>query len=195
MLKFVFPLAALPCAALAECPTGADLSTGIRVLGGDDTVETYQSQGPHIVRNDFYFEPGQGSQNLLARGVYLVQSIAIEDRVLDPKSRRTYTYPLTPEMMPDPTPGGQWVAPVAALEDGTLGTQVHSMQFGEQTSLTLGACTYRMVPIRVEYDSDPGYVETLYHLPDLGFALFGASQDADGTVETYSFLSIEKVTK
>ena len=64
------------------------------------------------------------------------------------------------------------------------------MRFGAQTSFTVGACTYVMIPVDVVYGKDG---ELLYYLPELGFALVGAwGPSSERDYEVYT--AIERVS-
>lgn len=183
-------LAILPTLAFADCPTGADLATGIRVIDSDDASDTYTAQSEHLVESQYRYEPGDGARSILAQGIYMVLAQDIEDDRIVAGSRSTYTYPLTPGNMPTPEPGGVWTADVVTLDRDGISTTSHHMEFGAETQLAIGVCSYRMIPIEVRYDEDDG--ELLYYLPDLGFALLGGF-GVGATRETYRYTRIEKV--
>ena len=190
MMRLIYLAAFLPTLAFAECPTGADLATGIRVIDADDASDTYKTYSEHMVESQYRYEPGEGARSLLAQGVYLVLAQDIENGEVAAGTRSTFTYPVQPGQMPMPEPGGQWVADVVLLDDKGLESTTHQMSFGQETQFALGACSYRMIPIEVLYAEDDG--ELLYYLPELGFALLGGiGVGADREVFVYT--SIEKV--
>lgn len=186
----IFYLAALvPTLAFAECPTGADLATGIRVIDSDGATDTYKTNGENMVESQYRFEPGEGARSLLAQGVYMVLAQDIENGEITAGTRSTFTYPLAPGQMPVPEAGGQWVADVVTLDSDGMSTTTHQMNFGAETQFAIGACSYRMIPIEVRYDEDDG--ELLYYLPELGFALLGGF-GVGANRETYTYTKIEK---
>ena len=184
-------LVAVSGPALANtCPTLDDLKTGIRITYADNFEETYKlsEANEHIVTVEEIFDNTDVSHSLLAQGIYLVQSIQEENGALAPSTRITYTYPLSPGNMPVPQPNGSWNAKIAVLSNDGLTTETHQMRFLERTSLTVGACSYDMVPIRVTYGQGEG--ETLYYMPELGFAVIGV-WTSNGEDDVYEFTSIE----
>lgn len=181
-------------AALA-CPTSADLGGGIRVTSPDGEVETFTRTSEHIVTSAYRFEEGEGSDSMLAQGTYVVQLVDIYDGKPDPDTRQRYSYPLAAGDMPPPTPGGVWSTKAAALDADGLRAEHHEFTFGAQTSFTIGACTYAMIPITAIYKGEENFTEELFHLPDLGFALLRSYQEGDDQAEVYQFTGIEAVQK
>jgi hypothetical protein len=172
-MKLMVLAAALACpvAAWAECPTRADLERGVTISYDDGATELYQRTGPNIVTAFYRAPDGVSTASLLAQGVYLVQTIDMIDGAPDAGSRATYTYPLSPGEMPMPEPGGFWQADVLYFDRSEALTVLHDMTFGAETTLTIGPCRYRMVPIEVRYEGDG---EVLHYMPDLGIAPIGA---------------------
>ena len=182
-MKYAFAFVAmLPTSLWAACPTGADLTLGIVIGYPDGATETFTQIQPNVVSAIYAAPDGFVSESLLSQGVYLVQTQEIVDGMRDPGTRMTYTYPLSPGAMPTPRPGGSWSANVVTMEGGSLDQTQHDMRFEAETTLAIGACSYRMVPIEVTYDGDG---ELLHYLPELGIAPVGAwgvGADRDMTV-------------
>lgn len=187
-------LFALPVYA-QDCPTAADLDGGIRVFSPDGEVETFTRQSEHIVTAAFRFEQGEGSDSLLAQGIYLVQILDIEGGKIQSDTRLTYAFPLAAGTMPDPVPGSVWSTRATLLDSNGVTDEAQTYNFGAQTQLTIGACGYDMVPISVVYPENDDYTETLYYLPELGFALLAGAQDKGEEPDVYVFERIEAVTQ
>lgn len=189
-MRILYVLALAPTLSYAQCPTGADLVTGIRVTEPDGSTDTYRRDSEHLVESQYRFEPGTGARSLLAKGIYMILAQDVEAGRIVPGARSTYTYPLPPDQMPLPEPGGSWTADVVTLDSEGLSSETHVITFGALTQITFGACSYRMIPIEVRYGEDDG--ELLHYLPDLGFALLGA-YGVGANRESYTYNKIEKV--
>jgi hypothetical protein len=85
-------------------------------------------------------------------------------------SRSTHAYPLKPAAAPTPVADGRWDTEVITLDAEGTHTKRESHIFGPSTQVTLGGCSYEMMPVIGIYHDDDGYEETLYYLPELGFA-------------------------
>ena len=190
-MRLACVLTLVPTLAFAECPTGADLTTGIRVTEPDGATDTYTRESAHLVESQYRFEPGEGARSLLAQGIYMVLAQDVEAGTIVPGTRSTYTYPLPPEQMPIPEPGGSWTADVVTLDSEGIARETHVMTFGALSRITFGPCSYGMIPIEIRYGEEDG--ELLHYLPELGFALLGA-YGVGSNRETYVYSKIEKVT-
>lgn len=161
------------------------------MVDSEGAVEVYRQMAPGVVHHRVMYDPGEGSENLLAHGIYTIQTVDVSGGKPDISSRRTFAYPQQPADMPLPEPGGAWSTGVTANEGGALKSETHSYEYGDRTTLTIADCSYDMIPVVARFSADQGYVETLYYLPEAGIALYGAYTDADGS-QTYTFKSIER---
>lgn len=190
-------LALSPALAFAQgaCPTGADLSRGIEFKIGDGATEVYKDNGNGIVQVDFRAPDGFESRVLLGKGIYLLESSEVSNGSIVPSSRITYSHALQPADMPIPRPMGRWVSEAATMADNRPGREVHNHAFGPATTLTIGACSYDMIPITLHYGDPDGTIDHLEYLPDLGLAMLVGSSytDADGMRQddVYSYISLE----
>jgi len=187
----------LACSGLAsaQCPTEKDLRTGIEFTVDGENSEIYKAENPNIVSVLYSAPDGYQSRILLGKGIYLLEFAELVDGTPDASSRTTYSHALQPEDMPMPKPMGRWVSEAAILEGGSPGKEIHNHSFGPLTELTIGTCSYDMIPIKVRYDDEDQTIDELEYLPSLGIALLaGVSYDEgdERTVEVYSYTAVTK---
>jgi hypothetical protein len=188
---FAITLACAPLAALAQCPTAADLETGIRFSVDQDATETFRTVRPGVVEAIFSYEDGFASRNLLAKGVYLLEVVDIVDGVPDMGTRTTFAFPRNAEDMPLPETGAPLQFDVVVNDAGAFNRESQDYVVGSRTQVTIGTCTYDMLPIDVSFDPSPdNTVERLHYLPALGIAYLAAST-YDGGRDDYDYNAIE----
>lgn len=185
----LFPLAA----GAQDCPTAADLDTGIRFTLTDGETEEFRRHEDGRIGAVFYRYGEPVTLVMLHRGLYLSEVTDIEDFTLLTDGRTTYTHLLAADDLPPPLPGAQFDSDVTVTgPDGTL-RETHSHEFGQVTRLRLGDCGYRMMPVTVRYLPDPqGETDLLHWLPDLGVSLLVESR-GDGGVDAYRYVGIERM--
>lgn len=186
-------MAATP--ALADCPTGADLATGIRITETDGTVQVYQQAGPGVVQVDLTWPDGSRSRNLLARGTHVLQLADIENGSLLPDSIVNTAYPVGAADLPLPTPNGRWDVQTTVRGYGEIYREDQSQRWGPLAKFTIGACSYAVLDGKVTYTSDDDFVitEGIYYFTDLGIGLLYSYDDTETDPDTYTFRSIEAV--
>jgi hypothetical protein len=181
-MKSIILSAALtfPAAVLAQCPTHSDLDRGILfyVEGGD--TEKFRQSTNGLIEATYMYGPGEGSRVLLAQGIYLVELIDIENNQLKPDTRSTYGFPLTMDKLPKPSPGGIWSVRAVSLDEDGLTSEMQIYRFGAMTELTIGACSYDMIPIEIRYPEDDDTVDFLHYMPALKLSYLSGTQDSDG---------------
>lgn len=177
---------------LANCPAPGSLEQGIRLTSSDGAIETFKEIAPGRVENMTGIGEKDGSYYILGQGIYLRALTDMESGVLKPTTLVTYNYPLEDAQMPRPVAGGLWQVEVAVLDGGDIATEFHDIMFGLPTRYTIGACGYDMIPvnIRVQENADMWFEETLYYLPELGFAVYGAYQEQEKEPEVYTYKAI-----
>jgi hypothetical protein len=180
----------IPSFGFTECPTGDDLTSGIRIFETNGRVETYTSGPRDTVVKTILDENGDGSENVLAQGIYMVATQDILDGRKQPGTRATYTYSLKSGELPEPVSGLRWTVEVVSFDADGLFAKEHVIQFGETTRLGLGDCIYDMIPIEVTYMKNK---EVLYFLPELGFAPV-VSWGLGIGLERFTFTGIEAIT-
>lgn len=186
------------CLALAApmalaCPTGQDMTKGIRfTVDGTDT-ETFRRTGPGMIEANFTTSDGIVSRNLLAQGVYLVEWVDIVDGAPDPNSRTTYAFPGTAEDLMVPEPGRSVTYDVVVNSQGSLDKERQIYSFGQKSLLNFGACEYDMIVIELRYDGDTAdTVDYLYYMPEFGFSYYAGNDSADGS-NRYMYSNIEVI--
>ena len=181
-------------ALAAACPVASDLAGGIRVTLEDDVVETYIAFRPGVVQHRVLPQNEDGSENLLANGIYTLQTLDIVDGAPRQGSRRVFTYPVDPSDTPLPAADITWAPSVVTFEGGQVTKENHKYVFGAASTLVIGDCSYDMRTITATFEGAPGYIETLYFLPDVGIALYGAYKDEQGSAN-YTFKKIEAIAQ
>ncbi|WP_299354828.1 hypothetical protein [uncultured Shimia sp.] len=78
-----------------------------------------------------------------------------------------------------------------ANDQGDIYEAEESHIFGPLTDVTIGACTYDMIPIISIYHALEGYEERLNYLPEFGFAYINEMKDPGEAPFTYNFVAIE----
>lgn len=185
-------LLVLAGAARAACPTAADLPGGIKFNTSDGEFEAFRRLDNGLVQGFFGLDSHIGSRTLLARGIYLLEVVDVENGVADATTRTTYSYPNAPADMPEPTPGGTWTVTAATLANGQIGSERQIYEFGEKTEISFEDCRYDMMPITIFYpdENDPARRDVLYYLPALGISYLAEFHDRE-TAALYDYISIE----
>ncbi|MBO9472916.1 MULTISPECIES: hypothetical protein [unclassified Shimia] len=189
-------LLALTCFAsplAAQCPTASDMETGIRLEDKDGAMETYQSFGANHVRGLWEDTTGIQSKYVLLKGLYIVEQFDLEDGNAIPDSRATHSYPISPEDAPLPVAGGRWDTKVVTMDTEGVESRVESYVFGDTTRITLGGCSYDMIPVTGIYYDDDGYEETLHYLPELGFSYLSEARYTNEAPDRYVYVDIKAV--
>jgi len=185
--------ALLPGAVLAQtvCPTADDLDSGIRFTLATGETEIFRRHESGLIEGLFDVGSGEVLRNLLGKGVYLLEASVLKDGVIDPASRLTYSYPLPPDSLPLPQPGGGWSVSVTLLEGTALSTEAQDYRFGAATVQGFGACSYAMIPITVRYPGvEGGQRDVVHYLPDLGISYLAEYHDSE-TNDIYVYTQIE----
>ncbi len=179
-------------AVLADCPVAADLDKGIRFTAEAQESETIRNYGNGVLLSLYEVEGAINSHVLLGQGIYLLQSIDIEDGKPIARTRSTYAYSMQPSEMPVPTPNADWSAQYV-FGDG-YGYATHNVEyvFGALTKESFGECSYDMIPVDVVYQP-AGDRELLHYFPELGLSYLAGHYDDDGKLDRYSYVRISAV--
>lgn len=180
---------------LAACPTAGDLATGIHLYDTDGGIETFTQHSDTSVLSMLDFGDGAGSRAVLLAGVYLVEIVDLENNQPLRDTRTTYSLPLPEGGAPIPSPGGNWTVQGAKMEDGAIDRDTQAYSFGQQTTATIGECSYDMIPINVAYlDESDGYAEIIHYLPSLGISYLvqAGGRDEEPDRFTYTRISTSK---
>lgn len=193
-LSRILPLALiLPGLAAAQCPVAADLEKGIEIETVEGEVESFIRIDPHRVQSLLMYDEGAGTRILLGKGVYLLEVLDEEDGQPVVGTRATYTFPLPVADLPPITPGGGWSTKAAILDADGLSSEVQHYIFGAQARVTIGACSYDMIPIELRYrgEASEGDIDYLHYLPDLGISyLVRSYYGAHSDIYTYHTIRV-----
>ena len=188
-------VSAISSPAMASCPTGADLATGIRFETADGEWEIYRQVKPDVVEALYHFNATEAMRNVLVKGIYLTEVVDLENGSPVPTTRSVYTYPVLPEDMPMPTPNGKWKTGATVLSTEGMSFEGQTYSFGDFAPHRIGDCTYQMMPIEVSYtvhEEETDSIDYVHWLPELGLAYLAGGKTGD-EIDTYVFTDISAV--
>jgi len=182
-------LAATP--AWAECPTGKDLATGIRVTETDGTFHVYRDIGKSIVQVDINYGDDLTSRNLLAQGNHVLQLADTDNRAIVPGTVVNTAYPSAAAELPIPTANLTWTIDTTVKAYGDIYAETQTHTWGDTFNLTIAECSFDAIEGELIYNSD-GYIVTegVYYIPALGIGLLYAYAGTDLEREVYTFTGI-----
>ena len=182
----VSALAAFP--VLAACPVGLDdARKGIALEFDDKTASKIYLRGNGMVEEWSTAPPDAEfgayvSVTFSQHGVWLTEIAEARNGAIDQDSRSTITYT---EGIADIAPFGperQWTG-AGVRDQGTVFevAETHLITSGTETTLVIGACSYTIYPIRIEYrSSGDRFTDFLFAFPELGITAFvGSQSDTD----------------
>lgn len=177
---FALGLAAVaPVAAQERCPAPADRGKPIAVQFQSGLVEVHRTEDGLVWTIDA-FEAGQLIYRLqVAHGTHLLNYVELADGMPLEDSRVTYDYGLPIPDMPVPSPSGRWQVAVDVTDPSGVFPEGQMQAYGAVTDVTIGTCTYDMIPVLIAYDTDDYYVEQINYLPQLGIGYLVDSQTAN----------------
>ncbi len=180
--------------ALAQCPTAADLRSGVSFTLADGSTEVFRRIGPDKIEAIFADRLGGTTRNVLAKGIYLVDVGDLVGGKLDPVTRSVTTFPVSDANLPDPTPGTRWNVEVIAKEAvGTIRSKEEYV-FGSKSTFAIGSCTYSAVPITLTYlDLPRGNFDEYIWLDELGLSVVVKESYGVGDVDNYRYTRVEAV--
>lgn len=176
-MRFILPtFLALGGSAAAECATSADL-TGLGI------ALTYESGGVEIQRHanevtntSTWTQEGEtDAPVLLARGVYFVKGAPIESFLSEFEYRPIGGY----AALPVPEAGLTRSVETMFWDGYGFSAERWEISIGDETNMTFGACTYRMLPVSIDYYQGEEKIseEIDLYFPDLGVGAFIAVTD------------------
>ncbi|WP_164726984.1 hypothetical protein [Shimia sediminis] len=180
---------------IAECPTRADMEGGVMLRNAGGETETFKTGPNGFVRGIYDDGQGYGAHYLLMGGVYVVEVFDTEDGEVVQGTRSTFAYPVKPSEVGPPTPGGRWDVKTLVNDQGDIHPGKESHIYGPNTEITIGTCSYDMIPILSIYHTLDGYEERLNYLPEFGFAYLVEMKDPGEAPFTYDFVAIEAAGK
>lgn len=188
----LFALCAGP--AMAECPTGADMTTGVRVYESNGTQSIMRDQGDGIVTLDGVLSDGRGFRTLLGRGAHVLVISDTENGVNIPGSVLTNTYAMAPADMPLPEPFAQFTFQTDVDAYGDAFTETQTQAWGGVFDYTIGDCTYDALPGKIVYSNRSRTInETVTYIIDLGFVYLNSFQMEPNPPARYAATRIEAV--
>ena len=193
LTTLIFVAAGAP--AYAICPTEADLSGGIRFDTANGEWEVFQAHAPNVLEARYHFNALSWQQNRLAGGLYLIEDVFFDMGRPDPASAIRYRFALEPDAMPQPIPGAVWATHAETTTQDGRALEEQIYEFGDFTTLDIGACTYRMMPIVIRYPIEEQSLDTtslIYWLPDLGLSYLAASTFG-GKTDRYTYVGVSAV--
>lgn len=166
--------------ALAQCPTGADLTgAGITLLHDDGSSDYLLAGEPGTVRAMVRFSDGYGANNLYGQGVHLLQLMDAWDGRPDLQTLRIYDYGMAPTELPVPAPGLTWSIDYEVRTSDGVGKERQDQSWGMAEERTFGDCTYQVIPGEIEYTyPDGSHREEMLYFPDLGVSFLTSWQDS-----------------
>lgn len=177
--------------ALADCPTRADLATGITVTEDDGTAHVFRDLGNGLVEQTGTYSDGYTFRNLLGQGVHVVQLADVEDGRIVPDSILNTAYPARATDLPIPYAGLQWGIDTTVRGFGEIYAERQEQVWGAQITMTIGDCALIALPGKISYASQEGVIlETVYYLPQQGMSLLMSYRDPDGTIDEFTYVSL-----
>lgn len=185
-------LAATP--AWADCPTGTDLTTGIRVVESDGVSHIYRDIGKGVVQVDIDYGDGFTSRNLLAQGNHVLQLADTENGQVLSDSVSNTAYPTRAADLPVPTPNMVWNVDTTVKAFGDIYAEKQTQTWGDTFNLTIGTCSYDAIEGALTYTADDYTItEGVYYIATLGIGLLFAYEATDVEREIYTFSDIAAV--
>lgn len=176
-----------------DCPGSTDLIAGVQVREHAGTTVVFRRFGADLISATYSFDDGSGGwREMLAQGLYVIETVDILDGAPDLDTRHTYSFGgADPADLVRPEPGQSLSYDVDVRGPDLQEKEVQVYTGGGKSVMRFGACTYDAIEIELRYESKPEQSDNiLYYLPRLGIAYWIASIHADGTREDYTPLSI-----
>lgn len=163
-------------AAQDRCPTSADRGKPISVQFESGLVEVHRTKDGQVWSIEG-FEAGDLIYSLeVVHGTHLLSYVEISGGVPVADSQVSYDYGMGISDLPVPNPSGRWQADVNVTDPSGVFPEGQMQAYGAVTDVTIGACTYDMIPVLIAYDTDDFYVEQINYLPQLGIGYLVDSQ-------------------
>ena len=186
-MRLAVALSLIGSAAYAECPTAADLVSGVRLEWSNGDVTTIQpTDDPVIVSVRTDWPSGAHKVERVAWGLYTVEETEVEGTELDLPG--SVDYGVEPQQLPRPLAGSEVRFAKVFYNYHWLFAQQETYQMGSSGTVTLAGCPYRafevtLVQTDVPFDGPlgaPKIAKGWAYLTDLGFAVaswFGPPED------------------
>lgn len=185
----------LTAAPAFACPVAADLDgAGIRFVGADGTAVIHRRASGALIDIDFVTSDTPGaSRSSLFHGTYLHSFSEVDPAgQVAPNSIARFIRGGKEGDLPPPTPGLIWNGTHTFVDGADRFVEDVAITVGAPTTWTLGACSYRALPVVAitSADGQESYRETMTYLPDLGTAVLVAFQDPATAPDPYTYVDI-----
>ncbi|WP_146636239.1 hypothetical protein [Nioella nitratireducens] len=184
-------------AVLADCPSNmSDTADSIFVsFDGFYTRFDRQTDGS-VIEEEINLETGEGFRVHSIAGAFVTHTWQTQYGALVQGQMEVTEYAVGVENLPTLYPGQTWSgSTVRRHDDGTTNVETVDVRMDPETSINIGACSYRSWPILVTTTDDDGgdFLDRLTYLPTLGFAIYhgGAYSDEAFTPDTPRDISTE----
>lgn len=159
-----------------RCPTAQDRGKPIAVRFESGLVEIHRTADGQTWTIEA-FDTGALIYRLeVAHGTHLLSYVEIVDGRPDANSRVIYDYGRTVAELPVPHASGRWETEVLVTDSVGSGPEGQMQAYGAVTDLTIGSCSYDMIPVLIAYETEDFYVEQINYLPELGIGYLVDSQ-------------------
>ncbi|WP_370229939.1 hypothetical protein [Cognatishimia sp.] len=185
-------LAVSPAIALA-CPTEADLERGILLTYASGDTELITRQRPDVLAMRYTATDGWQSNLLVGKGVYTLQSVDLENGEPDHNTRINYAFPVAPTELPNPKAGLQFLQTVIVSSSGDFEAETHAYSFAAIPAQTFGDCTYDAIEVKIAYQDQDNWVDTLVYFPALKLSYLAANEydeDSGRTLDVFELVSL-----
>ena len=184
----------------ADCPTAADLTTGGIAFDIDqEDTEIFRQKRPGLIESHYHYagDTNSAARVLLARGLYVLELVDVNDGAPDPGTRSTYSFPVAPDQLRLPdlsdASGQGWSYTVAVNNIGEFGQEVQHYTPQPAIQKSYGDCTYDVIPVEIRYVDDPaGDRDIVYYLPALGLSYLARTiySDSDDSFDYHSIRTL-----
>lgn len=184
-------LAPLPTFAQTTCPTGETFRDTpiIFTVDGEDEVHRRSPNGV-ITIDSAEEDDGVGLRAVMAHGIHVLQLADRIDGKVDANSVWRFLFPVAVADLPAPVAGKTWSTQVTTFIDGEVGQEQVSHVWGQESTYTVGSCTFRSIPVRASYRADDySHTEDMMYFPDLGTAIFLTFIDSEWT-DNYTYTAV-----
>ncbi|MEC7763056.1 MAG: hypothetical protein VX874_14230 [Pseudomonadota bacterium] len=185
-MRLALALTLLAAPALAECPRPDDMAgNGVRFTSSTGDVETFARYADGTIESTVESETGPTVRAVLAKGVYLTRIFDLVDGTA--QNETVYTYPTPLANLPEPFPQGALTMIVEGNDGQGKFKSEESYTFGPASILTIGSCTFAMIPVELSYGQER---DIFHYLPEYGLSYLAESIAQDGTRTDYRFETV-----
>ncbi|MEO1138570.1 MAG: hypothetical protein AAFW87_03850 [Pseudomonadota bacterium] len=163
------------------CPTGDDLSAGIKFTLSYGGTELHRRLFENWVVIDARFPDGTGSVIEAFHGLYMHSAIPIEDNKILVGQKDEFATRAETQQWDKPKPDSTWVN---ATDAGGAASA------GSMEPLQLGECNYESFEIEVNFTDDPKYVEIYTYLPEFGVGLLTGTRSEE-SIDSFTYSKVE----